>query len=48
MSETLQTVIAGGVVVSAALYLILSAVRKKKGGCEKGCGCAPKPPELKK
>lgn len=48
MSETLQTVIVGGVVVSAVLYLILSAIRKKKGGCEKGCGCTPKPPELKR
>jgi len=47
MSETMQTIIAGGIVVSAVLYLVVSAARKKKGGCDKGCGCGTKPPDLK-
>jgi len=40
MSETIQTIIAAGIVLAAVLYLVLRG--RKKAGCGKGCGCDPK------
>lgn len=45
MSENWQSIAALAVVlVTAALFIVRAARKRKKTGCGGGCGCAPRPP----
>jgi hypothetical protein len=41
MNELTQSLVVGGVVLAAVIYLL---TRSRKKGCDKGCGCGTKAP----